>query len=64
VLPSAVVGRGVVLRRSIVGERCVLPDGIRIGVDSAADRARYTVTDKGVTLVTREMVAERAPSGH
>ncbi|MBK7276897.1 MAG: glucose-1-phosphate adenylyltransferase [Betaproteobacteria bacterium] len=46
VLPSAVVGRGVVLRRSIVGERCVLPDGIRIGVDAAADRARYTVSDR------------------
>jgi glucose-1-phosphate adenylyltransferase len=64
VLPSAVVGRGVVLRRSIVGERCVLPDGIRIGVDAAADRARYTVSDKGVTLVTREMLAAAAKAGH
>jgi len=64
VLPSAVVGRGVVLRRCIVGERCVLPDGIRIGVDTAADRARYTVTDKGVTLVTREMLAAAVVARH
>ena len=54
----------MVLRRSIVGERCVLPDGIRIGVDAAADRARYTVSDKGVTLVTREMLAAAAKAGH
>ncbi|MDP1646596.1 MAG: glucose-1-phosphate adenylyltransferase [Rubrivivax sp.] len=57
-LPHAVVGRRVVLRRVIVGERCVLPDDTRIGVDAEADRARYTVTDKGVTLVTREMLGQ------
>jgi glucose-1-phosphate adenylyltransferase len=55
-LPGAVVGRQVVLRRAIVDERCVLPDGIRIGVNRAEDRARFTVTDKGVVLVTPQML--------
>lgn len=59
-LPHAVIGRRVVLRRAIVGERCVLPDDIRIGVDPAEDRARYTVTNKGVTLVTRGMLGQAA----
>jgi len=58
VLPHATVGRRVVLRRAIVGERCVLPDDTHIGVDLEADRARYTVTEKGVTLVTREMLGQ------
>ena len=58
VLPHAVIGRRVVLRRAIVGERCVLPDDTRIGVDPEADRARYTVTDRGVTLVTRGMFGQ------
>jgi len=57
-LPHAVLGRRVVLRRVIVGERCVLPDDTRIGVDPDADRARYTVTEKGVTLVTRDMLGQ------
>ena len=64
-LPHAVVGRNAVLRRVIVGERCVLPDGIRIGVDPDEDRSRYTVTDKGVILVTRDMLAAAAArAGH
>jgi glucose-1-phosphate adenylyltransferase len=57
VLPGAVLGRHVVLRRAIVDARCVLPDGIRIGVHPAEDRARFTVTDSGVTLVTAPMLA-------
>ena len=65
VLPHAVVGRNAMLRRVIVGERCVLPDGIRIGVDPDEDRSRYTVTDKGVILVTRDMLAAAAArAGH
>jgi len=58
VLPQAVIGRRVVLRRAIVGERCVVPDGTRIGVHPAEDRAHYTVSEKGVTLVTREMLGQ------
>ena len=58
VLPHAVIGRRVVLRRAIVGERCVVPDGTRIGVHPAEDRAHYTVSEKGVTLVTREMLGQ------
>ena len=56
VLPGAVIGRDVVLRRAIVDERCVLPDGLRVGVDAEEDRLRFSVTDKGVVLVTRAMV--------
>jgi glucose-1-phosphate adenylyltransferase len=55
-LPGAVLGRNVVVRRAIVDARCVLPDGIRIGVHPVEDRARFTVTDSGVTLVTASML--------
>ncbi|MDE2627803.1 MAG: glucose-1-phosphate adenylyltransferase [Burkholderiales bacterium] len=56
-LPGAQLGRNVVLRRVIVDEGCVLPDGIRIGIHPDEDRARFTVTDRGVTLVTARMLA-------
>lgn len=66
-LPHVVLGRDVVLRRSIVDKRCQLPDGFRAGVDAAEDRARgFHITPGGVTLVTREMLeaaAIRPPAG-
>jgi len=60
VLPGARVGRNVVVRRAIIDKRCVLTDGMTIGVDPVADRARFAVTENGITLVTPEMLGQRA----
>jgi glucose-1-phosphate adenylyltransferase len=56
-LPGARVERGCRLRRIIVDEDVVLPPGTEIGFDPEADRTRFHVTEAGVVLVTREMVA-------
>nr|HMS79685.1 glucose-1-phosphate adenylyltransferase [Burkholderiaceae bacterium] len=56
VLPNVVIGRGVVLRRAIVDKRCVLPDGFTAGVNPDEDRARFHVTERGVVLITEEML--------
>jgi glucose-1-phosphate adenylyltransferase len=56
-LPDVTVGRNAVVRRAIVDKHCVLPDGMKVGVCPAEDRAWFTVTEKGVTLVTPEMLA-------
>jgi glucose-1-phosphate adenylyltransferase len=58
ILPAVDIGRGAVLRRCIVDRRCVIPPGLQIGVDPDADRQRFHVTDKGVTLVTPEMLGQ------
>ncbi len=58
VLPDVVIGRNAVVRRSIIDKHCVLPDGIKIGVYPSEDRSRFTVTDKGVTLVTPDMLGQ------
>ena len=60
VLPDVVVGGGAVLRRAIVDRRCRIPAGLQIGVDPEADRARFSVSDNGVTLVVPEMLGQRA----
>jgi glucose-1-phosphate adenylyltransferase len=57
VLPNVTLGRGVTLRRAIVDKYCVLPDGFQAGVDPAQDRARFHVTDSGITLITPGMLA-------
>jgi len=58
VLPDVVVGRNVVLKRAIVDKHCVLPNGLKVGVYPAEDRARFAVTEQGVTLVTPEMLGQ------
>ena len=58
VLPGVQIGCDVRLRRAIVDKRCVLPAGLRIGFDEARDRERFNVTERGVVLVTPEMLAK------
>lgn len=55
-LPGAVVGHGVVLRRAIVDAGCVLPDRLRVGENEAEDRARFEVSEGGVTVITQAML--------
>ena len=59
VLPNVRIGRGVVLKRAIVDKRCELPDGFTAGVDAAHDRARFHVTERGICLVTPQMLGAR-----
>lgn len=58
VLPGVDVGRHCVLKRCIIDRDCHLPEGTQIGVDTARDRARFHVTDTGLTLVTRSMLGQ------
>jgi glucose-1-phosphate adenylyltransferase len=56
-LPEVQVGRGARLSKTIVDRGCVIPDGLVVGEDAVADAARFNRTDRGVTLITRDMLA-------
>jgi len=56
ILPRVRVGERCVIRRAIIDEGSLIPDGMQIGVDPAADRERFYVTEHGVTLVTPAML--------
>ena len=56
VLPNVHVGAGCTIRRAIVDEGCDLPPGTQIGVDAEADRQRFHVTERGIVLVTPDML--------
>lgn len=58
ILPNVDVGRNVVLKRAVVDKHCRLPAGTSIGVDREQDRRRFHVTERGVTLVTPEMLGQ------
>lgn len=45
------VGRNAVIHKALVCPDVRIPDGATIGVNGEADRARFIVTDKGVTVV-------------
>ncbi len=61
VLPDVTIGRGVTLKRAVIDKRCSLPDGFAAGMRADEDRARFHVTERGVTLVTSSMLAKRGP---
>ncbi len=58
VLPNVDIGRHTVLKRVVIDKHCKLPPGTQIGIDRAEDRRRFHVTDRGVVLVTPEMLGQ------
>jgi glucose-1-phosphate adenylyltransferase len=58
VLPNVHIGRGVTLRRCVVDQGCHLPDGFTAGMNSAHDAERFRVTERGITLITPDMLGQ------
>ena len=59
VLPDVQIGRQCVIDRAIIDRGCVIPEGTQIGVDHNDDRKRgFRVTEKGITLVTPDMLEQ------
>ena len=55
-LPGVRIGSGCRIRRAVIDEGCVIPDGLVIGENRESDRKLYHVSSGGVTLVTPEML--------
>jgi glucose-1-phosphate adenylyltransferase len=56
ILPEVNIGRHCRISRAVIDRGCQLPDGTVIGEDPVADKSRFRVTEKGVILVTPEML--------
>ncbi|TFH08161.1 MAG: glucose-1-phosphate adenylyltransferase [Nitrosomonadales bacterium] len=59
ILPNVEIGRNVHFKRVVVDKNCVIPEGLNVGFDREEDRKRFYVTDKGITLITPEMLGQR-----
>jgi glucose-1-phosphate adenylyltransferase len=59
ILPNVEIGNNVTLRRAIVDKHCRLPDGLTAGVDPEADRKRFHVTERGVTVIVPDSLGQR-----
>ena len=59
ILPNVDIARYARLRRVVVDKNCMIPEGLTVGFDPEEDRKRFHVTDKGITLITPEMLGQR-----
>ena len=60
-LHDVVVGPGAVVRRSILDKNVEVPRGASIGVDAAADRERFVVSDNGIVVLGKD---QKIPPDH
>lgn len=59
VLPNARIGKQASLKRVVVDRGCIIPEGLVAGFDPVHDRERFYVSEKGITLITAEMLNQR-----
>lgn len=58
ILPKVTVNRHVVLKNVVIDRGTIIPEGMEIGVDLKEDRKRFYVSEKGIVLVTPEMLGQ------
>lgn len=58
VLPEVNVGRNCRISKAVIDKGCIIPEGTIIGEDPEEDNRRFYVTEKGVVLVTPEMLGQ------
>ena len=60
VLPEVIVNRSAILRNVVIDRGVVIPEGLTVGEDREEDAKWFRVTDKGITLITQDMLDKRA----
>jgi len=58
ILPDVQIGKNCVINRAIVDKGCIIPDGMIIGEDIEDDKARFRISEKGIVLVTPDMLRQ------
>ncbi|MBW9261374.1 MAG: glucose-1-phosphate adenylyltransferase [Candidatus Thiodiazotropha sp. (ex. Lucinisca nassula)] len=58
VLPDVNIGRNCRINKAVIDRGCDIPEGTIIGEDPASDAERFYVSEKGVVLVTPEMLGQ------
>jgi glucose-1-phosphate adenylyltransferase len=60
ILPDVDIGERTRIDRAIIDRGCRIPEGTEIGVDKDADRERgFRISEKGITLVTPDMLGQQ-----
>jgi glucose-1-phosphate adenylyltransferase len=59
IFPEVEIGRGSEIKKAVIDKGCILPPNTRIGVDPEEDARRFHISERGVALVTPEMLGQR-----
>ncbi len=54
IMENVVIGRYAKIKKAIISEGVRIPHHMEIGYDPVKDRERFTVTSRGITVVTKE----------
>ena len=60
ILPEVIINRSAILRNVVIDRGVVIPEGLTVGEDREEDGKWFRVTDKGITLITQDMLDKRA----
>jgi glucose-1-phosphate adenylyltransferase len=55
-LPDVTVGRNARLKRVVIDHGVQIPEGLVVGEDPALDAKRFRVSEKGICLITQDMI--------
>ncbi|MGJ8619792.1 MAG: glucose-1-phosphate adenylyltransferase [Methylophilaceae bacterium] len=58
ILPKCTINRNVTLKNVVIDRGCFIADGMEIGVDLEKDKKRFYVSEKGIVLVTPDMLGQ------
>lgn len=58
VLPKVIIENNVTLKNVVIDRGCRIPAGMQIGVNLEEDRKRFYVSEKGIVLVTPDMLGQ------
>jgi len=58
ILPKVKINQGVILKNVVIDRGCDIPAGMQIGVDLVRDSKRFYVSEKGIVLVTPDMLGQ------
>ena len=59
IMPGVRIGRNAVVRNAILDKNVIVPDGATVGVNVEADRAAYTTTAAGITVIGKGITVAR-----
>ncbi|MEE9331557.1 MAG: glucose-1-phosphate adenylyltransferase [Methylophilaceae bacterium] len=58
ILPKTTIGKNVTLKNVVIDRGCFIPDDMQIGVDLKEDARQFYVSEKGIVLVTPDMLGQ------
>jgi len=58
-LPDVEIGQNCHIKNAVIDKGTQIPDGTNIGLDAEEDKQRFRLSEKGIVLVTPDMIGDK-----